>query len=172
MCQNSPNKSFFRVRILPRCYVRFCKIGSMERQKRITFKKKFIKKQLFVEEICHFQEQNVWNFHPNLGYFQREINENWRSRKSIFIDFPLEMSRILEENPHFFALENNISPRQIIVFWKTFFWKLFFFDAPSILFYRIWRNVAEACELGKIAYFRRTCNFCWRELYEIRESPL
>ena len=60
---------FFRVRMLPRRYVRFCKIGSMERQKRITFKKKFIKKYLFVEEICHFQEQKSVKFPQKSGAY-------------------------------------------------------------------------------------------------------
>ena len=77
MCQNSQNKSFFRVRILPRCYVIFCKIESMERQKIITFKKKFIKKQLFVEEICHFQEQKSVAFPLKSETFPKE--NQWKS---------------------------------------------------------------------------------------------
>ena len=84
MCQNSPNKSFFRVGILPRCYVRFCKIGSMERQKRITFKKKCIKKLLFVEEICYFQEQKMWHFLNKSGTFP---NGNQWKLKIPKIDF-------------------------------------------------------------------------------------
>ena len=87
--------------MLPRRFVTFCKIGSMERQKRMTFKKKFIKKQLFAEEIYHFQELKSVKFPPKSGTFPKEINGNLRSRKSIFIDFHLKMSRILEENPHF-----------------------------------------------------------------------
>ena len=47
----------FLVCILPWQYVKFCLKKSMERQKIITFKKKFIKKDLFVEEISYFQEQ-------------------------------------------------------------------------------------------------------------------
>ena len=44
--------------MVPRQYVEFCVKKSMERQKIITFKKKFIKNDLFVEEISYFQEQN------------------------------------------------------------------------------------------------------------------
>ena len=43
--------------MFPWQYVEFCLKKSMERQKIITFKKKFIKKYLFVEEISYFQEQ-------------------------------------------------------------------------------------------------------------------
>ena len=48
----------------------------MKRKKRITFKKKFIKKYVFVEEIGHFQEQKSVKFPPTPGHFQWEINEN------------------------------------------------------------------------------------------------
>ena len=106
----------FRVRVLPRRYVRFCKIGSMERRKIITFKKKLSKNNYLSRRYVIFKSKKVWHFLPNPRYIHREINEIWRCRKPIFIDFPLECLGFLEENPHFFALENNISPRQIIVF--------------------------------------------------------
>ena len=48
----------------------------MRRQKRITFKKKFIKKYLFFEETGHFQEQKSATFPKNPGNFQWETNGN------------------------------------------------------------------------------------------------
>ena len=60
----------FRVRMFPWQYVEFFFKKSMERQKIITFKKKFVKKDLFVEEISYFQEQNNQTFpsiSPNIS---------------------------------------------------------------------------------------------------------
>ena len=97
--------------MFPWQYAEFCLKISMERQKIITCKKKFIKKDLFVEEISYFQEQKIGHFPQNLQTYQWKTNENRSSRFPIFIDFPLKVSRILREISDFFALENNISPR-------------------------------------------------------------
>ncbi len=51
---------FFRVLMLPHRFVTFCKIWLMERQKRITFKKKFIKKYLSRRYVI-FKSKQVWN---------------------------------------------------------------------------------------------------------------
>ena len=67
---------FFRVRMLPLRYVGFCKKISRKRQKRITFKKKFIKKYLFVEEIRHFQEQKNAKFSQKSGTFS--MGNQWK----------------------------------------------------------------------------------------------
>ena len=69
-------EDFFRVRVLLSRYVGFCKKISMRRQKIITFKKKFIKKYLFVDEIGHFREQKMQYFSKNPEIFQWEINGN------------------------------------------------------------------------------------------------
>ena len=103
-CKISWNRLFFRVLMLPRRYVRFCKIGSMERQKRITFKKSLSKNIYLWRRYVIFKSKKVCNFPTNPGYFQWEINANWKSRKSITIDFPLVMSRILRKFHRFFLL--------------------------------------------------------------------
>ena len=64
---------------------------AMRRQKRITFKKKFIEKYLFFDEISHFQEQKSATFPQNPGNFQWEINGN---RFSFLFNF------------HWFSIEN------------------------------------------------------------------
>ncbi len=83
--------------------------------KKNNFQKKVYQK-IFVEEICYFQEQTSVEFALHPGHFQWKIHEDWKSRTSISIGFPLEISQILKEIPQFYALGNEISSRQINIF--------------------------------------------------------
>ena len=74
--QDLSNELFFRVRMLPRSYVRFCKIGSMERQKIITFKKSLSKNMYLLRRYVIFKNKKCEISSINPGHFQREINEN------------------------------------------------------------------------------------------------
>ena len=62
-----------------------------EASKKNNFQKKFIKNYLFVEEICHFQEQKTVKFPPKSGIFPK--GNQWKSIFEIF-------------NLHWFPFEN------------------------------------------------------------------
>ena len=58
--------------MLPRRFVTFCKIGSMERQKRITFKKSLSKNIYLSRRYVIFKSKKVWNFPKNPGHILME----------------------------------------------------------------------------------------------------
>ena len=102
--------------MLPLRYVGFCKKISMKRQKRITFKKKFIKKYLFVEEIYYFQEQKSRVFLSKSANISMETQCKLGVAKVDFHWFSIDMFADFEGNIRFFVLESKISPRQINLF--------------------------------------------------------
>ena len=143
------NELFFRVLMLPRRYVRFCKIGSMERQKRITFKKKVYQKIFICRgDILFFRAKTV-KFPQKFGTFPK--GNQWKSIFEIsnLHWFPFENIPGFGGNSTLFCSQKWYISSTNKYFLINFFWKLFFFDAPPIRFYRTSRNGAEAWELQK-----------------------
>jgi len=129
--RNSQNGLFFRVRMLPLRYVEFCKKISMKRQKWITFKKKFIKNDLFVEEICDVIEQKSTKFPLKSGKFS--MGNQWKSMFEHCRDFqfPLifhwKFPRFWREISHFCSWKSSIFSTN-----KSFLIN-FFFESYSFL---------------------------------------
>ena len=91
--------------MFPRQYMEFCLKKSMERQKIITFKKKFIKKYLFVEEISYFQEQKSRIFPSKSASISMETQCKLEVAKFDFHWFSIDISAACGstafQSPHF-----------------------------------------------------------------------
>ena len=113
--------------MLPRRYVRFCKIGSMERQKRITFKKKVFQKTIICRGDMLFSRAKKCGFSSQI----RDISKG----KSMKIDFrDLQFSLIslwkcpgfIEEISYFLLLKITYLLNKYIFFDKLFFESYYF----------------------------------------------
>ena len=84
--------------MFPWQYVEFCLKKTMERQKIITFKKKFIKKDLFIEEISYFQEQKSRIFPSKSANISMETQCKLEVAKIDFHWFSIDMFADFEGN--------------------------------------------------------------------------
>ena len=89
--------------MFPRQYMEFCLKKSIERQKIITFKKKFIKKDLFFEEISYFQEQKSRIFPSKSANISMESKFKLEVAKFYFFWFSIDMFAGFEENIRLFC---------------------------------------------------------------------
>ena len=88
-----------------------------EASKKNNFQKKVYRKIFIFRGDRSFSRAKKCNISQKIRViFNRKSMEVEKEGKSISIDFPLKITRILGEMLHFFALENDLSPRKINIF--------------------------------------------------------
>ena len=167
-----PNRCFFWVLMLPSRFVTFCKIGLMERQKIITFKKKVSQKIFICRRDMLFSRANKCGIYPQILIFS--LGNQWKLKISN-IDFHwISFGNVPDFRGNFTLL---CSWKWYISSTNTYFLINFFLKV--IIFWRsinhILQNVPKrlgSMRTQKKHLFWSSGNFCWRALHEIRESSL